>query len=209
MNTIEEQTTFKPGGIIETVIDWSKIKWLPFNIGIFGYQLVMLSVGKLLGKVDATWGEIWRAAQICHIRLMLNSEGLCISFTSPVAKLETWTSDEIDNAKYHFYKEPTFEVTEDEALCLMEAAQKKVNEPTGRKYDYAQLFGFIFNLPIWIIGSLLGIDCWGLQIITWFNLPMFREVCSTGAARLLIECVKALAGLFKPFCDRHGFAVRL
>lgn len=147
-----------------------------------------------------TWKEIWEGAQICHIRLIIGLDGcnaICISFTAPKAKIEYWSMATIERSEGHFtYLEPLFRISDSEACCLIEAAQRVVNNPIRRIYDYFQLiFGFIVNLIIWIFWW----PAWGKEVIKLFNIPGGSEVCSTGTASLLIENIKAMARAFLPF----------
>jgi hypothetical protein len=220
---------FKPAGIIGTIMRWNKPAWWIFNLALFAWQFVMLGAAKLIGYIlqviyylwgnwnlesslgrlatkfnvfrVITWRQIWQAAQWCHVRMLLNpipgDSWRCISFTAPIAKFDYWSPGTVDQSRGHFvYLEPAFEITPVETINLQEKAESMVNkELVARKYDYLQLFSFCVNSLLW----LFWWPCWGRQVITWFNLPGGREVCSTGVAMLLIECVYALSGLFLPF----------
>lgn len=175
----------KPGGVILTRMIWNKPKYWPFNIGLLAWQLAFLIVGKLYGKVEVQWRDIWRAATICHVRLVINEKGIggtvrVISFTAPEVEIEPWLNSW--NIKSCFsYLAPTFDISDAEIEAMNEYAEKIKGDPVARKYDYLQLLGYCVNLPLWIVWP----RCWGRQVIGWFNLPGGREVCSSGVTAIL------------------------
>lgn len=139
--------------------------------------------------VDTSWAEIFRAAQICHVRVKLTGDD-AFSITAPNAKIETfWSEELVKNSKGHFiYREPVFEVTDDMVERGIGYAWSLAGSLLSRGYDYLQLLGYLVNLPIW----LLYWPCFGKQVIPWFNLPGGREVCSSGGCALFRYAVGGL-----------------
>jgi len=174
-------------GVILTRMRWNNPLWWTFNAALLVYQLIMLSAGKLIGKVKAGWREIWDASHYCHVRMVLQPEPgkdtwKAISFTAPEAKYDWWSVGAIVRSKGHFvYLQPTFERTQAMIDHAIEAAQAKMGQKVGRKYDYLQLLSFLVNLLIWLVYW----PSWGKQVIGWFNLPGGREVCSTAITAIL------------------------
>jgi hypothetical protein len=180
--------------IIGTVMRMDKPQWWLFNSALFLYQLIMLSVGKLIGKIDASWSEIWHAAQWAHIRLVL-MDGAVLSVTAPHAKIESfWSRELIDGSKGHFiYREPVFSFGRLNEIFAYDYAVTLCKNKTARLYDYLQLLSFAINFPLWLIYW----PWWGRQIIGIFNLPGGREVCSTGIAALLRYAIFRLIVLYQ------------
>ena len=170
----------KPGGIILTRMIWNKPKYWPFNIGLLAWQLTFLTVGKIYGKIDVQWRQIWRAATICHVRLCIRRLSWYISFTAPEVKIEFWESrwSHYNRFSYH---DPTFSVSDAEVEAMNAYAEKIKGNPVARKYDYLQLLSYVMNLPLWVVWP----RCWGREVISWFNLPGGREVCSSGVTAVL------------------------
>lgn len=185
-------------GIILTRMRWDRPLWWIFNLSLFAYQLIMLSVGKLVGKVKPIWPEIWWAAQMAHVRLLLNPEPghdtwRAISFAAPEAKYDWWSPGSIVRSNGHFiYLEPTFEPDQEMINRISEAAEAKMKQPVARKYDYLQILSFLVNLPIWIFYW----PAWGKEVIKIMNLPGGREVCSSGIAAILRWATR-LAKIFR------------
>ena len=201
---------FKPLGVIATVMRWDKPAWWFFNLSLLAYQLVMLTFGKLIGKVDIRWRDIWRYAQYCHVRLLLeagpNGVWKCLSITAPYAKYDFWTPGAIAQSKGHFvYLEPTFEVDTLMVERAIEGANKIVNSPQARRYDYFQILSYLINLPIWIFWW----PSWGQQVIPWFNLPGAREVCSSGIAALIRQAVARAIEFFLIRKSKRAYATAM
>ena len=185
-----KEEKMKPGGIILTKMIWNKPKYYPFNIGLLAWQLLFLTAGKIYGKIDVQWRQVWRAATICHVRLCLGDwyDDLpthvfkYISFTAPEVKIEEWRYYNIPLMPSRFsYLDPTFSVSDAEVEAMNAYAEKIKGNPVARKYDYLQLLSYVVNLPLWIIWP----RCWGREVIGWFNLPGGREVCSSGVTAVL------------------------
>jgi len=176
----------KPLGVILTKMRWNRPLWYPFNIGLLGYQLVMLAAGKLIGVIDTTWRQIWSAAFCCHVRVLLNPyQGdvwRALSITAPEAKIDYWTQGSIVKSRGHFiYLDPTFDVTATIQFRGEIFAWDLLHTPLVRRYDYAQLFSYLINLIIW----LCYWPTWGREIIKASNLKGGRETCSSGGAALV------------------------
>lgn len=175
----------EPAAIIITYIIWTDWKSLPFNLSLFVFQLLFLVAGKILGKVEVEWSEIWHAAQVSHVRLCLRkmprfdynlAEWEYINFGYPKAKLQYWR---LDQCKGQFeYREPMFTFSQERIDNMIQYAYDQVD----KKYDWLQLLSPPANFPIWIIRP----SKWGKEVIGWFNLPGGREFCSSGGVAVLL-----------------------
>lgn len=160
-------------------------------------RLVTLVVLWIISGVSLR--RVWRAATICHVRLCLRKSGITtppprsyyswfISFTAPEVKLELWRPDQI-RGRFSCL-DPTFDVSDAEQGAMNAYAEKIVGNPVARKYDYLQLLSYAVNLPLWVAWP----RCWGREVISWFNLPGGREVCSSGVTAILKYCIENPAG---------------
>lgn len=178
----------EPAAIIITYIIWTDWKSLPFNLSLFVFQLLFLVAGKILGKVEVEWSEIWHAAQVSHVRLCLGETPVSkqeyrvsyeyINFGYPVAELQQWRPNQCDGKRFE-YREPTFETPPQFVAAMIEYARDQV----GKGYDDLQLISSGLHLIAWIVYP----PCWGkeLKIIKAFNRKGGREFCSSGVTACL------------------------
>ena len=180
----------KSGGIILTYIDWSDRKEFFFNVILFVMQLIGLVIGKIIRKVKVKWRQIWKAAQVSHVRLALwEAEPLikkrpwvCINFGYPTAELQPWYDDWIDGKRFE-YRDPTFNPSPE----FIDAMDEYAHAQVGKRYDELQLLSGAVNLIIWIIYP----PSWGREVIKWFNRPGGLEFCSSGVTACLRAAEKA------------------
>lgn len=190
----------KPAGFIATYIRWRDWKELPFNIALFIFQIVFMVVGKIYGKVKVKWRQIWKAAQVSHVRLVLqNIECICESagdglmkqnpdciihqcygrdgmvsvanFGYPKMEIQAWY-EEWNKGNFRYF-DPTFKPSPE----FIEAMTQYAKDQEGKRYDWLQLIlGYPANLIVWIVWPW----SWGKEVIKIFNRPGGREVCSSG-----------------------------
>lgn len=172
-----------PAGIIIRYINWRKWKKWFFNVPLFLFQLLFLVVGKILGKVEVEWGEIWHAAQVSHVRLVLEPattlDGASeqyfwtMNFGYKYAEIQIWDIDWNDD-KHLEYFDPTFETSPEFVERMIDYAWDQV----GKRYDDVQLLSYAPHLAVWTIYP----PCWGkeLKIIKALNRPGALEVCISG-----------------------------
>lgn len=192
----------KPAGRLDTIMDLRKVKEWWFNLPLLVFQLAFMIVGKIYGKVEVKWGQIWQAAKVSHVRLCLkkipawwekhefhvgtlhNTRYEYINFGYPKAEIEKyWHMGIINRDKRFKYYDPTFEPSDEFIEAMIERANKMVKDPVARKYDWLQLaLGYVVNFAIWMFCPWL----WGREVVKWFNLPGGLEVCISG----LVACLR-------------------
>lgn len=176
----------EPAGIILTYIVWTNWKELPFNLSLFLFQLAFLTIGKIIGKVEVEWGEIWHAAQASHVRLCLEKVAHSdmwryANFGYRKMTIQPWRLDQCDGKRFE-YRRPTFETSPE----FIKAMQQYAYDQVGKGYDTAQLFSYGLNFIVWLFWWPL----WGREVFRWLNLRGGREVCSSGVTACLRDAEK-------------------
>ena len=125
------------------------------------------------------WRRVWRAAQVSHVRLVLekwesfkNEEDTyaVANFGYPKMEIQPWR--ESWNKINYEYRDPMFEPSDEFIAAMIEYAAAQV----GKRYDWLQLIlGYPANFILW-----LWPPWWGKEKIRWFNLRSGAEVCSSG-----------------------------
>lgn len=185
------------GGIF-CMVKISRLMSLPISIyWTLPYWIfsILFAIASLRG-ID--WRRTWRAAQVSHVRLVLEKaittqldcsmalDSGPLNFRNIIAEekwrtanfgyrfmeIQLWRPGQIDRKHFRYF-DPTFDPSPQFIAAMIEYAR----DQEGKRYDTLQLFSFGLNFIFW-----LWPPWWGKEKLKWLNLRGAREVCSSGIA---------------------------